>query len=363
MKARRKLGLCVAIISLLIAQFLTLGTASAAPLPYQAIFRGPAGMALNDGHLWVADSLANDVVELNAATGSYIRTVKAAADCFKTPSDIASTGRYLWVTSGDCVTQLNASDGSLVRVLKAANYHFDYPGSIVYGDGHIWMVNGGNARSDASIVELSPTNGSLVRVINSSNLASPVALTISGSNVWVANEQNSTVADYSATDGSLIRVLSPVTFNTAGFTITKYHFDSPAGIATSGADVWVSNSDGNPLTEINGSTGALVRVVRNTAAWSLNATDSPDGPGGIAATGTHIWVANGGNVVELNANNGKLIRVVGATADDFDNAYYVVANRQYVWTTSAVGLVVQLNATNGKLVRLIQSRKSVHGTS
>jgi len=320
-------------------------------------------MALNDGHLWVADSLANDVVELDAATGSYVRTVKAAADCFKTPSDIASTGRYLWVTSSDCVTQLNAGNGSLVRVLKAAKYHFDYPESIVYGDAHIWMVNGGNARGDASIVELSPTNGSLVRIINSSNLASPIALTIIGSNVWVANEQNSTVADFSATDGSLVRVLSPVTFNTAGFTITKYHFNSPAGIASSGADVWVSNSDGYPITEINGSTGALVRVERNTTAWSLNTNISTDGPGGLAASGTHIWVANGGNVVELNAKNGKIIRVVGATADDFDNAYYVVADRQYVWTTSDEGLVVQLNATNGKLVRLIESRKSVHRTS
>ena len=367
MEGRKQLGVVVAVASLLIVEMLTMTSAFGAPTPYQAIFKLPEGMVLNDGHLWEADSSANEVVELNSSNGSLIRFVNASADRFNSPSDIASSGRYLWVTSSDCVTQLNASNGSLVRVLKAAKYHFDFPGSITFGDSHIWMVNGGTARSDASIVELDPTNGSLVRVIKSWSLVDPYAITINGPDVWVTDQQASTVEEFSAEGGSLIRVLTAVEFSSTDFTKTNYHFDQPSGIASYGSDVWVSDSGNFPMTEINGSTGALVRVVKSTSAWLRNANVASGGDSawGIAVTQAHVWIANGGNVVELNASNGQLMRVVGDTADHIDGTEHVVADGQYVWASTDVGTIVQLNANNGRLVRLIQSRRNVtvHGPS
>jgi outer membrane protein assembly factor BamB len=348
-----------ALTSLLLVQLLTFTLAKAAPLPYQAIFNGPAGMALSDGHLWVTDSLANEVVELNAANGSFVRFVNAAADRFKSPSDIVSVGHYLWVTSSNCVTQLNASDGSLVRVLKAQKYHFDVPSSIQYGDAHIWMVSGGNAKNDSEILELNPANGALVRVITSSDLANPSALTINGPDVWVANQMNSTVAEFSAANGSLLRVLDATNFTTAGFAITRYHFNQPTGLASAGRDVWVADNGNFPLTEIDGSTGALVRVVHATKAWWINNNIVQDGPSGLVTSANRIWIANGGNVVEVNSDDGKLLRVIGAATDALDTDQ-VIANRQFIWVSNwGTGTVAQLNADNGKLVRLIESRKKV----
>lgn len=309
-------------------------------------------MVLSDGHLWVVDNSANEVVELNASDASLIRIVDAESDRFDEPSDISSSGRYLWVTSSQNVTQLNASNGSLVRVLRAAKYHFDFPGSIVFGDSHIWMTNGGNTKNDSSVVELDPESGSLVRVIELPGPSNPEDLTIFGTRLWVTNSGNDTVEEFSASTGSLIRTLDG----------SNYHFDEPWGIASTGRDLWVSNAEGRySMTEINGSTGALVRVVKRTNAWLRNANQVNTGasPSGLAVDGSDVWIANGANVVEVRASTGQLVRVVTSCDWVFQDSQNVVAGGQSIWASSLeAGVVVQLNATTGQVVRLVQSRST-----
>ncbi len=116
-KGLRRISLAA---SLLFATLLLPTSAPAAPLPLQAIFRGPGGMVLSDGHLWIVDNLASDVVELSSSGTSLLKVINAPANCFNAPNDIASSGRYLWVTSTNCVAQLNASNGSIVQILTEA---------------------------------------------------------------------------------------------------------------------------------------------------------------------------------------------------------------------------------------------------
>ncbi len=84
-----------------------------------------------------------------------------------------------------------------------------------------------------------------------------------------------------------------------------YGFDSVTAIGSNGAHVWVANSEGNSVTEIDASTGAKVNLFRNSN-WGF------DGPAHLSDDWTHVWVANdaGNSVTELNATTGDLVRVI-----------------------------------------------------
>ena len=56
-------------------------------------------------------------------------------------------------------------------------------------------------------------------------------------------------------------------------------------MSSDGTHVWVANFGGNSVTEINASTGAVVRTI---AVGSR--------PDGVSSDGTHVWVANGGDI-------------------------------------------------------------------
>ena len=96
----------------------------------------------------------------------------------------------------------------------------------------------------------------------------------------------------------------------ASATSTKpIHFNEPIAIAVSDNHVWVVNAKGNSITEIDASSGAVLRVISGAA-------DHFDEPTAIAIGGNHVWVVNakGNSVTELNAENGTLMRVINAQA-------------------------------------------------
>lgn len=339
------LALTLTLTSALVS--LTKDTASASS--DQPLFAGPEGMVLSGAHLWVTDSGSNAITELNASNGSLVKTIQLGTDQFDVPIGIATGDGYLWVvnTGGHSVTQLNASDGSLVRVIESPKYQFYSPSAITYGDGHLWITSDGSTKHNPSLVELNPTNGALVRVIYSKGLYSPFGITIHGQDVWVTNQLNNSVAEFNASSGSLLRVISAPSFR----------FDEPYGIQSARNNLWVSNGRGQyPMTEINASTGSLVRVIKTTKAWSDNPSNVSTGtdPWNFDVDGSTVWIANGANLVEISATSGALIRVVSGEANNFDFTQNVIANSTRVWASSfGSSTVTELNATNGDLERLI----------
>ena len=60
-----------------------------------------------------------------------------------------------------------------------------------------------------------------------------------------------------------------------------YGFGQPAGVAFDGTHVWITNQNGNSVTQINADDGSLVQVLSD-ARYGLN------GPAYIAFDGTHV---------------------------------------------------------------------------
>src|ERR1700689_2249747 len=78
---------------------------------------GPAGIAVADSRVWIANGDGNTVLELSATTGLQKLITKPRADGLDSPWEITASGSRVWVfnAGNNTISELNASNGSLVR--------------------------------------------------------------------------------------------------------------------------------------------------------------------------------------------------------------------------------------------------------
>src|SRR6185437_15690031 len=96
------------------------------------------------------------------------------------------------------------------------------------------------------------------------------------------------------------------------FSGTQYQFNDPQALVSDGSHLFVANTDGNSITEVNASDGSLVRVIQGPSyAFSQ--------PRAMLLEGGHLWIANwqGNSVTEINTSDGSLVRVVQGTSYGF----------------------------------------------
>ena len=81
--------------------------------------------------------------------------------------------------------------------------------------------------------------------------SAPVAATANGNLIWIANLDGNSVTEINTSTGGLVKVISD----------RKYGFDQPVSLAYDSGSVWVANAAGNSVTEISATDGSLVRVI------------------------------------------------------------------------------------------------------
>jgi serine/threonine-protein kinase len=297
-------------------------------------FGNPDAIAVGAGHVWVA-SLGGSVTELNAANGSWVRTLSGGSYGFSSPEGIATDGTHVWVTnlgggaSGNgSVTELNAANGSWVRTLSGGSYGFNGPWGIATDGTHVWVDNYGRASIGDSVTELNASNGSWVRTVR--GIKAPYSVAVQGGHAWVANGDS--VTELNAADGSRVRTLSGA----------SYGFDGAQAIAVSGTRVWVANygggaDDAGTVTELNASNGSVVQILSG-AGYGF------DSPQGITVDGAHVWIADGGSasssggsVTELNADNGSRARTLSGASYGFADPWAIAVDGTRVWVANHQG--------------------------
>ena len=200
----------------------------------------------------------------------------------------------------------------------------------------------------ASLLLLAPTQTAATST--SAHIALPNDIAVSGSHLWVANgsiDKNSpfdnSVSEFKVSDGSFVRIIS--------LRHLTGNFYQPNAIAASGSHVWIA--DLHSIIELDASNGKVVRVINAKARF--HAFENPAALGAIAASGAHVWVANLNTVIELNASDGSVLRVIKSKADQFSQPDEIVVSGGRVWVVNNVAgdSVNELNAANGSLIRVI----------
>ena len=169
----------------------------------------------------------------------------------------------------------------------------------------------------------------------------PRALALRGPDLFVANEGDgvggSSVTELNASTGALVRVISG----------PRYNFFGPSALALRGPDLFVANYYGGQVTELNASTGTLVRVISGAAYKFYE-------PVALVLRGPDLFVADmvssrsggGGSVTEVNASTGALVRVISGAAYKFDNPRALVLRGPDLFVANMFGSsVTELNVS------------------
>ena len=145
----------------------------------------------------------------------------------------------------------------------------------------------------------------------------------------------------------------------SGVKVLGWGFDRPAAVTSDATHVWVANWNGDSVTELSASTGALVKVIRGPSYGF-------DYPCAITSDGSHVWVANhggimkspvgpdsesapeveldhqapdayGDSVTELSASTGALVKVLSGSNYGFDHPNAITSDGTHVWVANFYG--------------------------
>lgn len=241
------------------------------------------------GDLWIATGttyINGSLVEINATTGRYVRTIEGKQYGFVSPSMLVGFGNELFVANEELghesITEVNVGSGRLIRNIVGTQYGFDF--TCLFG---------------------------------------PSCMVASGRDLWIANSLNNSLTEINASNGNLVRVLAK----------PNYGFDHPVSVALFGGDLWVSNDGSGTLTEIRCSTGSLMRVVRGG-----NREDLGDP---IAISGSRMFLGTGGaGVIEMDPATGAVIRAVNGSNPAREVVTEVITVGDAVWLTDSTNEIL-----------------------
>jgi hypothetical protein len=242
----------------------------------------------------------------------------------------------LWVTNeaGDSVTEINPSSGAWVNSFtRTEGYLFSRPVAITQSGSDLFVANAGN-----SVSEMSASSGKLVRVIRGARyrFATPVAITSSGNTILVLNAghgSSGSITEFNERTGSFVRTISG----------SSFAFDDPAAFTVSGSDVFVADEGNNSVTEATVAHGSLVRVI---------AGEGLDAPDGIAVQNGNIWVADNASsaATEITASTGTPVSTFSDPAYGFWHPTAVIGVQGNVYVMTPLGtspMVTKVSATDG----------------
>jgi outer membrane protein assembly factor BamB len=258
------------------------------------------GLVASDGNVFLASLLGGQVTELNAATGAVERVIPGTAGTNDVTA-LATSGPYLLVGSLNAsggagqgaVTEVDPASGRVVETISGKQYHLGIPVAMAIAGGDLFVLSLTESNSGNNIWALSEVNlgdGQLVRVFPNAvdGISNPSTVYTYGPYVYVASlgryraNANLTgsygpgaVSQIDASSGALVRVIRG----------TRFDLDSPSALAGHGGRVYVADTGANAITVLDAGTGALVGVLSGKAF-------NFDAPDGLAVYGGHLYVAN-----------------------------------------------------------------------
>jgi ABC-type transport system substrate-binding protein/DNA-binding SARP family transcriptional activator len=233
--------------------------------------RGPAGVVVADGEVWVANELDGTVYEVNPGSGTPVAEIPAGIG----PGPIAAGYGSVWVanvTSGT-LSRIDAATGRAGPTISLGTA----PSAIAVGAGAVWVTS----QETGELLRVDPVGNRVSRAIPVGQ--SPDGLAVGAGSVWVADGS-----------GSLTRV-DPRT----GQMRTLRLGGTPAGVVYADGAVWVANSVSGTVTRIDPGTGATRLIQLGNQ------------PMGLAAAGDAVWATV---LPSLAAHRGGTLTVIAAQA-------------------------------------------------
>lgn len=167
---------------------------------------------------------------------------------------------------------------------------------------------------------------------------SPSSVAVVHNDLFVANSGGNSVTEVNDSTGDFVALLRGA----------RYRFDEPSAITAVGGDLFVANQGGDSLTEFVADTGALVRTFSGSTYGLAD-------PIALAARRNHLFVLNGtGSVTEVATNTGRDLGTASGPAYAFDQPTALAVAGDNVFVTNSAGnTVTEFSAHNRALVQVL----------
>ncbi len=137
----------------------------------------PAGLAIGDGAVWVADSAQDTVTRVDPVTNTSTTTPVGHG-----ASAIAAGGDGIWVadTSDDAVVRIDPQTNAVTDTIPVGHQ----PTGIALGGGSLWVANSGSG----TVSRIDPTSRKVIDTIIVGR--TPNSVVYGGGTVWVSLQAN-----------------------------------------------------------------------------------------------------------------------------------------------------------------------------
>ncbi len=188
-------------------------------------------MSSDGTHVWVTNSHEGTVSEIEASSGTVIRTIPVGSY----PFGVSSDGTHVWVANYEegTVSEIEASSGTVIATIKVGSYPLG-----VSSDGtHVWVTNEEKYAGAGSVSEIEASSGTVIATIK---VVEPYAVSSDGTHVWVTNFREETVSEIEASSGAVIRKIR----------LVPGRGGQISGVSSDGTNVWVTDSNEDAVDEI-----------------------------------------------------------------------------------------------------------------
>jgi YVTN family beta-propeller protein len=194
--------------------------------------RGPSGVTVAGGEVWVANEFDGTVSEVNPAAGTVVATITVGNG----PEEITSGYGSVWVANltDYTLSRIDQASGNIVATIPLGSA----PTGLAAGDHGIWVTSAQTGR----LLFVDPRTNQVSRALSVG--FSPSGVAFGAGSIWVADSA-----------GTVARV-NPAT----GRARTILAGGSPAGIVYADGAVWVAGSHSGSVARINPQT-ASVRLI------------------------------------------------------------------------------------------------------
>ncbi len=211
--------------------------------------RGPAGVTVADGEVWVANQLDGTLSEVNPGAGTQVAVITVGIG----PSAIASGYGSVWVANvtSDTLSRVDAATGAVVSTI-----HLDSaPTGIAVGAGAVWVTS----QETGELLRVDPGDDRPSQAIAIGH--GPDGLAVGAGSIWAADA------------GGAVTRFDPRTNKVQTIRVGG----APAGVAYANGAVWVANSTSGTVSRIDPATGATQLVHLGNE------------PTDLAAAGKQVW--------------------------------------------------------------------------
>lgn len=286
-----------------------------------ALFSAPAGLATDGTNLYVADSLNNVVRRIVIATGAVTTFAGSGtpgfgdgvgtAASFDSPNGVATDGTNLYVSDNGnrAIRQIVLTSGVVSTLVESTSNYFMSPAGIATDGTNLFVadtvlnvVKKVVIGSQTVITTMagdgaSGVPGAVDALGGAARFDAPAGVALSGADLYVTDSGSNVIRKVVISTAAVTTVAG--TPSSADGTGTAAAFKSPYDVCTDGANLYVADAGSNTIRKISIATG-LVTTLSGTAdvsgtADATGANARFDSPGSITTDGTALYVADTGN--------------------------------------------------------------------